>query len=451
MIHLEDFPPYKASSLLLKANILERLSSLLFFKNSSSQVLISQLAQNSSKHRVKYFSIDFFFVLFSLSFKKTSQDVTNYCWNQIQFGKFYQTILISKYGVRKPLFSKIELLKNLPMLYKFLASYYSVNHILQKQIYSHIVLINGRDAVGVGAQLSAFHNYCKVICLESGLTNGFRNPTYAEWHGNMHHWKVRQDKLKEILAVESTHFPTKNSQAFISNYSFNYKFWRGKLPLPIPSNLRGKEFICFFTTSEKETTTCPTGNNTDNQFDTFSQTESLHSVYSVARKLNMRLVIRLHPNFTNSKQARNENNYFNDLTKSWENTILIKNNDAVDSYELARAAHTNFTFRSSISAELSSENICVFLTAPTFWSFLCPEKLVSSKVEIESAIVKEKIADINLVDFQGWSYYYTKNGSKFSALKITSIKKRNKNHHFVFHLSSLALDIPRINFIKQRN
>ena len=450
LIKFEDFPPYKPSSLFLRSNIIEIFNSHFLYRNSSSKVLINKIRLNNLEYRAKYLSKSFFIVLFKLSLKKNSKEIFQIRYKNVEFGRFFQTVIVSKYGVKWPEFSNLDLLRNLPMVFKFLASYHSIDNILRDKKYSHVVLINGRDVVGVGAQLAAFNNGVEVVCLESGLAKGLSVHQYAEWYGNMHHWRIRQNKLQEIFTPSSPTFTNLESVEFIKNYMFHPKFWSTTKPSRVPKDLLDRNFICFFTTSEKETTTCPTGSVIGNDFDEFDQIRCLKMVHSVAQKLKMPLVIRLHPNFTSSKQAKNEKKYFADLIKNWDDVIMISNDNATNSYELAYSAHTNFTFRSSISAVLSLQDIDVYFTAPSFWSYLCPDKLTLSETEIEKVILNKSSHSGYAIDSQGWANYYLNNGSKFTAFELDYVTG-TKGQRLVYSLGTMILDIPKYKFLRTRN
>ena len=174
-----------------------------------------------------------------------------------------------------------------------------------------IVLVNGRDIVGVAAQLCGFLKHVPIVTLEAGFGEA-SVPLYGEWNGNMHHWRVRQNELSKTVA----RFPDyEGADEFIKKkYGHGSRWWKigstiSSSKIDLPDN-----FVCFFTTSERESTCCPTGNPADNFFDEFDQVTQLLKVYKFAKSRNLPLIIRIHPNFSNSKSAKNELRFFENLT-----------------------------------------------------------------------------------------------------------------------------------------
>ena len=452
LISYEFFPPSKPAPTIIKSNFREKLISKLFFENAlpaalESLLLISCLHHNITKR--KLFAIR---IVFFLLKNNSSTKLQEAYLHGIPFGKFIHTTLIAKYGITHFNIRPIIFLSNIRLFYRFAIGFITTNSIMNLNSYSHVVLINGRDATGVGAQLAAYLNKIEVICLENSLDKSDA-PRYACWNGNMHHWKVKEHEMENTLRGSNL-TPDLAHEYILSKLGLKSRWWAGQEIKGIPKYISDRKYICFFTTSEKETTTCPAGNSGFNFFDSYDQTKILETIYQNIVKTEFLLVIRLHPNFTNSKIAKNELNFFKNLTKNWTNSIIIENNDSSNSYDLAKNAHLNFIYRSSIGAELSCMGIQAFHTAPTFWSKLCPDKLMETSEKISVLLLKKgNNVSPKINDYFGFANYYKNHGKKFESLEFESKGfdvKNKRSRKYITFLNKIELDKPKFKWYQFR-
>ena len=452
LISYEFFPPFKPAPTIIRSKSREKITSKLFFKNALPDTLESLILINSLHHNIikkRLFAIKI--VLFLLK-NNSSTRLQEAHLLGIPFGKFVHTTLIAKYGIKHFDVRPIRFLANTRLFYRFAIGFISTNSAINLNNYSHVVLINGRDATGVGAQLAAYLNEIEVICLENSRHKSDQ-PQYACWNGNMHHWKVREYEMEDTIR-HSNLTPGLAHDYILEKFSMKSHWEAGQNINGIPRYLSKKKYVCFFTTSEKETTTCPAGNSGFNFFDSYDQTKVLEMVHQNIVKTEFLLVIRLHPNFTNSKIAKNELNFFKNLTKNWTNSIIIENNDSTNSYELAKNAHLNFIYRSSIGAELACMGIQAFHTAPAFWSKLCPDKLMETSEKISTLLLKKgNNMSSKINDYFGFANFYKNHGKKFESLEFESkgynmTNKRSRN--YITFLDKIELDKPKFNWYQFR-
>jgi hypothetical protein len=450
--HMEYFPPFRHAPLLINSKIREKIISAIFFKNPLPDTLRKLILSDSKLHKTSKLSLYDIRVVFELLKQNNSARLQNYCKNNVPYGKFIHTTLIAKYGVKHFTIPKLQYLNNLILFCRFMQSYRTMELLLSKNFYTCVTLINGRDAAGVGVQLACNLKGVSIVCLENGLTTK-SHPSFSQWEGNMHHWNVRENAIRNTFNSYSMNFSLNDAeQLLISKYGTASKFWTKDPNDNFLQLLAPKSFVTFFTTSEKETTTCPSGTKyltPSNQFDQFDQTESLIKVYNATKELGLHLVLRLHPNFSNNDIANNEFKYFKNLTKSWENTTLIPNYDAANSYKIAELAVANFSFRSTISVELSLLGINCFHTAMNAWSFSCLDKVKIGHDEILDSIKSsiEKVSKMSNNDVYVFSCYMSNHGSKFLSLEFV-IDSHSGFQTFVY---GNRIDIPRFNFYRIRN
>jgi hypothetical protein len=448
----EYFPPFNRAPIFLNSVWREKIISFIFFNNSLPDTLKKQILQRSKRHRAVRLKFENIKIVWHLLGLNSSAKLSNNKYNSIPFGRFAHTTLIANYGIKHFSVPHYKFFGNILLFLRFTRGYVTTNHLIINYKYSCVVLINGRDAFGVGAQLAAYLNNVSIKCLEAGFgSTGL--PKYGLWNGNMHHWRVRESESKTTVSSNYEKYKSADAEKFMQEkYGFKSAIWRENMPDENSTDfIRGTDYVCFFATSEKEATTCPSGIIDLNDFDEFDQIQSLTNVYEACKSLSLKLVIRLHPNFSNNKQAKNENNFFLKLAKDWCNTTIIENNDSLDSYKLATYSKANFTFRSSLSAEFAFRGINVFHTAKTAWSYHCPEKLAFTVDEIIQAINFDKISYENKsYEFYTFASYYQNHGKDFKSLKFYSINDKlnvnSKYRPYINKLNDTELDIPKTNF-----
>ncbi len=452
LIGQEYFPPHKPARLLISARLLEKLISKIFFINPLPRFVEKNFAKEGKIHKLERFNLLSIRVVLKLLKMNNSEKLQNMEYRGIPFGQFIHTTLIAKYGVKHFRINRVQFLSNFNIFMRFLIAFNTILNILNKYNYDTIVLINGRDSVGVGSQLAAFIKSVNVTCLENDLSKP-NIPKFGEWGGNMHHWKVREFEMLKTL--ETSNLTAAASIDFIKKqFSYSSRTWGGREIQAIPSQLLRQDYVCFFTTSEKETTTCPTGIPTENSFDNFDQSQILKSIYQILNQTNYQLVIRLHPNFSKTRVARNEMNYFVSLTKSWKNTIIIGNESSVDSYQLAMHSKLNFIFRSSIAAELACRGLVAFHTAPAFWSILCPDKVAVSQNQLTDLILnKKRSRTSHSADFFGFASMYQSHGKEFKKFKFMPFDEGSRDKRvrkYKTYVDDIELEIPRFSIYQFR-
>ena len=454
--NLEYFPPGKSSPTLVPSRIREKIISRIFFSNPLPGILEKEININTqlvTKDRLK---IRYLKLILEILIIRNSSDLVNYQFEGIPFGKFLHTPLIAKFGVKHFNLNRFEQIKQIKLVYRFIISFYKINHLLTSNKYSKIVLINGRDVVGASAQLSAYVNKVNVICLEESLIKS-ETPKFSQWNGNMHHWKTRKIALDTVVQKYSSNYHLNDSRNYFeNNFGLNSKFWRQSTPSDPGVEFQETEYVCFFTSSEKETTTFPTGDTLANDFDSSDQVECLKMVYDVTNQLGFKLIIRMHPNFGGSKLARNEYKFFQNLTKNWRNSLLIPNFEYTNSYKLAEKAKINFIFRSTLGLEFSYRSIPVYHLAPTFWSGYAIKKLISTKQEIKEILEENKSysyqANVNS-DYHVFALYNTFQGQNFENVgfaKNDKILNSKHNNKYMTVLNGIELDKPHFRFFTWR-
>ena len=160
----------------------------------------------------------------------------------------------------------------------------------------------------------------------------------------------------------------------------------------------------------------------------------------------MVLVIRLHPsNFTNRRKMKFVDDYFRNLTKNWQNTVLIKSSEKVNSYELARKSLVNFVFRSTLASEFIIQNIPIYVVAQTENSKYAQKQQALTIKDMESVIdYPANLSSKNMDGIRAYACYQEKFGQSFRYIKI--LKKDNSIAQFEFWHNGIMLDVPRFKF-----
>ena len=161
-------------------------------------------------------------------------------------------------------------------------------------------------------------------------------------------------------------------------------------------------------------------------------------------------MIRMHPNFTGSISAANELAYFKELVGGWNNVTLIPNTSNFDSYQLIKDSMCVFTFRSSLSAELSLAGVQCIQTASTAWTKLSdgqPIIEIEDMVRLISGDIPIKNTASN--DWYGFAAYNSLHGREFESIQVTA-DSRTKTR-IIHVLNGTFLDLPRFKFKLARN
>jgi hypothetical protein len=226
----EYFPPFKCAPLILNSVIREKILSEFFFYNPTSRIIKNKILAEARKHKVTSLRYYDYKTLFNLLRSKNSDDLANFDINGIPYGKFVHTTLIAKYGVKHFKISLIDSARNTILFYRFLVGFRTIYNLILDFNYSQIILINGRDAVGTGAQLAAYLHNINIVCLENNV-NTSDHPKYSEWLGNMHHWKIREAGFKDSLLKSNAKFSSEDAKNFLSTrFGTHSKFWANSQP-----------------------------------------------------------------------------------------------------------------------------------------------------------------------------------------------------------------------------
>ena len=442
----EFFPPNRPAPFLVGAKFRETVTSKIFFKFPLPTTLIGILKENMYEY--KYSKIDFqdVTILMKLLHLNTFEKMEAFNYRNIPYGRFIVNPLIGKYGVKHYEISRFENIRNILILFRFISSFRIINSILLKKDYSHVLFINGRDSVGAAAQLAAYVNKKSVVALEGGQ-GIFTIPKYGEWQGNMHHWKVMQRALDQTFSTYGEKFTTEDALAYFKNrYGFNSKWWKNADFAPITDLPQKNKVVSFFSSSEEETTTAPIGISGKPDFDNYDQVEILKNLHNITLSRDMVLVIRLHPsNFTNRRKMKFVDDYFRNLTKNWQNTVLIKSSEKVNSYELARKSLVNFVFRSTLASEFIIQNIPIYVVAQTENSKYAQKQQALTIKDMESVIdYPANLSSKNMDGIRAYACYQEKFGQSFRYIKI--LKKDNSIAQFEFWHNGIMLDVPRFKF-----
>jgi len=442
----EYFPPYKHAPILISSRIREKFSNLILFKNPLVIIILRKILEDCTRFKSHSLSLGNFKILIRLAIVKDSSKLANFYSGAIPYGRFVHTTLIAKYGVKHFRLNAFNRLSNILLIYRYLSAYQTTNNLVNIFNFSHIVLINGRDACGVGAQLAAYVSKVNIITLEKGLLDS-KIPMYSEWTGNMHHWQVRENAVKATIDNHKNNLSQVDALETInSQFGSTSKFWPTSQKKFVFNNSASAPFVVFFTTSERETTTCPTGIVGANVFDDYDQTLSLIELYKLTVELNLLLIIRLHPNFKKNKKAKNELDYFLNLSKNWTNTKVISNNEPMDSYDLASKARANFVFRSSLAAELNSKGVNCYLLAPNGWSFTLQNKVLTTTSNLKNSLLSLNETKIDKSGLEANVCYLTNHSKNFKFITFVS----NKDNKFDTFIDQILLNIPRFKLRSSR-
>jgi hypothetical protein len=449
-ISLECFPPSKpAPQFFLNANVRENIKSKFLYTSPLPNILVKRILSNAKLHKLTSFRIENLFILLKLVKINNSDSLLDFKIKDVPFGQFIYTPLVSRIGIKHFRLSLVTRIRYLKLYFSFVSGYETLNHILNKESYSHFVLINGRDAFGAGCQLVAHVKKIKVVCLEESL-NLKPYPQYGIWWGNMHHWKVRNREALRINSGYGAKFTNQDALVFIQReYHLNSKWWKVNTSYASLPNFKDKKTVCFFTSSEKETSTFPSSLSKLNDIDNSDQSFELARIHKVAMELNIHLIIRMHPNFAKDEISKREREYFYNLTKNWRNTTLILNNNAVDSYALAKKCWMNFTFRSSLGAELEAIGVPVYYMAPTTWGGEKSHLLIKSNKQLTKLLITGPRKEFKSKgDYKIFAAYYSMHGQNY---KFVSFQQSNyENYNYSVLVDNQELDKPRFNFISQR-
>ncbi len=452
LISKEVFPPNKPAPIFISAHYREIFISTIFFRNPLPSILTKILIKNMNQYKKRKASLKDLILVAKLCNLNSYSKLKKFSYCNIPYGQFIATPMIAKYGIKHFEISKLQNLSNILLFFRFIISFRTINQILERENFSHVLFINGRDVVGSAAQLSAYIQKINVISLEGGQ-GIFNIPKFGEWQGNMHHWKVTQEALNQTFSQNRKNFTVADARKYFRiRYGLNSKWWKMRdLNLKNDKSINGK-YICFFTSSEDETTTSPVGIKGLSDFDTYDQSTILEQVYKIARSHKIKLVVRLHPTYSNDlRRSTRIDGYFQNLTKNWKDVVIIGSTEQTNSYKLAEKAWVNFVFRSTtLASELSILNIPVYVTAQTENSNHAINQQTQTSAKIEDVIVSPQKLRHNATEgFHSYACYAEKFGTSFSYIKI--IKSKNSGElksKFEFWYEGSRLDIPRFG-IKQ--
>jgi hypothetical protein len=453
LIKFEVFPPHKSAPTLFNANFRESVSSTIWFKNPFPRAIKASLKANAVSFSSIPIGLDINAIKLILTlFKvKNSNELDDFLYKGVPYGKFLHTTLIAKYGVKHFNLKIHDHLGNLRTYWRYFICFKIIRKKIIDLSITKIVLINGRDIAGVAAQLCAYLHAVSVVTLEAGFGDS-PFPLYGEWNGNMHHWKVRQNELSSTLEK----YPDFNgaNEFILKKYGTGSRWWKIGNSISNVSVTLPDDFVCFFTTSERESTCCPTGDPLNNLFDEYDQVEQLEKVRKFAKSKGLSLVVRVHPNFSNSVSANNELKFFTELTSSWENTTIIANNSNLNSYKLAEMASYIFTFRSSLSAEFSRLGVRCLQTAPTAWSHFSESfvKITEEEIMLVTSESENKNSR-STPDWVAFATYNSLHGKEFESLCFKAVAPHGKQEMGIVLdvLNGTELDIPRFKKVISRN
>jgi hypothetical protein len=334
---------------------------------------------------------------------------------------------------------EIPFFKRFKAILIFLGSFYKFNSLFAEHRVDRLYLVNGRDALGSGCLASCIVNHVRFFTLEKGHLNSSGTipiPSLGLWPGNMHKW--RNKKLLLNLKIQEYNIEKVreiSEKTFDSKFGFKSKYWdlQEKIEAIPGSNIPKQPFICFFSTSEVEFSGIQDETGIVEESEQITQFNLLRIV---AEKLEVPLILRLHPN-SNSEAHKFEKLKWCEIIQNDNNVFLVSGSTQLDSYQLGSLSLNNFFYRSSLAAEFLRKGLPVSLLAETFWS-TSEHGLVCKSLElIEDAIRNPKInfKDDSWVNF---GFYYGCSGEDFRHFNFTS-----SNGKLTEHFKGLAIDVPR--------
>jgi hypothetical protein len=297
-------------------------------------------------------------------------------------------------------------------------SFYITNRIVLKICKefepTRIVTVNGRFVID-----GAVVNIAKILELELHLLEatsenlGYLSISTISSQSVEENQKMINEVWKnrgEVLFRESGSRELENTIEFLRNKRKGYE-------RKIVNATLGKKYVTFFPTSDYEFAAHDQSERKSFFFP--NQVDAVTAVAECCRESNMTLIIRAHPHVKGSILGQKEDQIWGGFA-SLHGCEYIPSTSSVNSYELANNAHVNFTYISTIGAEIAWLGLPIGILGETPYSPYVPELQASSNNDVRKLILSPKILKDNL-KLLPWAYFMSTGHTALEFIEMHSV------------------------------
>jgi hypothetical protein len=316
-------------------------------------------------------------------------------------------------------------------------------NIIDKFKIEKLVTINGRFTV----EKAVFDLGKEMDLPVSFLESLSENPKkYAEFNISPHSIVESNDKIISQWKNEFKLDPEKTTAIAINHLEERTSpSWRWKNPGPMSLNL-SDPYIAFFPTSDFEFSILDIEENLKPKL---TQFEVVRALSKVAKELGLRVVVRGHPQPKEKHVGIVEDELWSAFCAS-NDIEFVSSFDSCDSLELAKYAHRNVVYYSSIAAEIAYLGYPVIATAPSIYKDSIPGITKETVHEIE-AFIKEKPSKIPRDAVYPWAYYMKNGGNCNQTFDVAGLYEIYFNSKRIDEIkSSIAIFRKSISFISNK-
>jgi hypothetical protein len=241
--------------------------------------------------------------------------------------------------------------------------------------------------------------------------------------------KIINVKLDKKIVIEEAHSFFKNKRIGLEKSWFSFKTDTNLNLYKLPED--NERLIVFFTSSEFEFEAVSDQNPRNSNFNT--QFEAIRILYELSIILQFRLVIRIHPNMTNSLELLEDLK----LIEKQKNVIIYWPNDQVNSYDLLDISKIVVTYGSTIGAEaMYWGKPCILLQRAYYEKvrgLFIPNDIADLQFIIEGLFNGNVQFERNENDLLAFAYYSSNFGVEFKYY----LPSQNGFHKGLFHGKNL--------------
>jgi hypothetical protein len=226
------------------------------------------------------------------------------------------------------------------------------NQLLSKKKYSKVYIFNGRNTFNAPIKrLCELHKIHYRIHERGSSKSKYFLEDYTPHNIGQVSQKIEKIKINSKIKEGHNYFINKRKGIESSWVSFKKTTNLDKIKLPTSNRL-----VVFYSSSEFEFEAVSDQNPRNMQFE--SQIVAIKKVFKLLDELDFQLVVRVHPNMSNSMELLNE---LREISLS-NNVKIFWPDDEVDSYELLDLSSVVITYGSTMGAEaLYWNKPCVLL------------------------------------------------------------------------------------------
>lgn len=287
---------------------------------------------------------------------------------------------------------------------------------LRNEVYDHLYTINGRTQI----------DSCVVRCAqELNIDYSLIEKTSFNWRYYSVHRKAPQDidELAEKISMNYKFMQESHSQCELDDMAekyftaglgdFSKNFWENLHSRKLETHQDYSEHAVFYTSSDYEfaieesiahvkMSLTDESNYFQQANNSFNQVNAFKTLVHECRKLQMKLLVRIHPHSKGSHLHETDGKLWEQICR--ENGVdFISSDDETDSIEIAKQSKVNIVFRSSIATKIVFLKLPCIILGKAEYNSLVPELCVSSKDELVRLLREPQIVSPSAV--VPWALY----------------------------------------------